>query len=195
MRHPRILAAVLAAAVAALPGVEAWAQKGKKGPMPPSDKVDSSKLKAGKYAGVLKSAPNRDRAFTVEIPIGGGKNTLVEFQLTENAKVRTMLLPSDEAFDEKGNPKKYTAKELAELKGPDKSLPGYQSSIESLRAGQTVQLTLVTVPRAPDAGKKKADDGDELKAFMDKSKQVKLVVIVSSPAGAEAPRPPVKKKK
>ena len=69
------------------------------------------------------------------------------------------------------------AHSLAELKGKDKSLPGYESTVENLRAGQTVQLTLVAVPRTP-AGKK--DDPDGLKAA-DKAKQVRLIVIYKSP--------------
>ncbi len=170
----RFGALALMAAFVCLPAVDAWAQKDKKKDAL-SDKADSSKLKAGKYGGILKTSPNKDRFFDLEIPVAGGKKVLVEFQLTEKAKVRTTLLP--DAFDDKGNPKKYTAKELAELKGKDKTLPGYESAVENLRAGQTVQLTLVTV-RPPAGGKKKDDDG--LKAA-DKTKQVSLIVIQKSP--------------
>jgi hypothetical protein len=65
----------------------------------------------------------------------------VDFQLDSNVKVRVKDLP--EAFDEKGNIKKYTKEELAELKGKDKNLPGYESSIDSLKPGQILQVALV----------------------------------------------------
>lgn len=64
----------------------------------------------------------------------------VDFQVEENVKVRTKELP--EQFDEKGNIKKYTAAELAALKGKDKYLPGYESALESLKPGQIVQVKL-----------------------------------------------------
>src|SRR5262245_40192923 len=119
----RFGAGVLVMAFVALP---AWPQAGKKKDAPlPSDKPDGSKLPSNKYVGVLKSTPNSDRMFDVEMPYGG-KKVVVEFQMAEKAKVRTMLLP--ETFDSKGNPKKYTEKEKAELRGKDKGLPGFESS-------------------------------------------------------------------
>jgi hypothetical protein len=65
----------------------------------------------------------------------------VTLQFTEDVKIRMPEPP--EAFDEKGNFKKYTPKELDELKGPDKTLPGYTASWENLRPGQIVELRLV----------------------------------------------------
>jgi hypothetical protein len=185
----RFGAVVLVMAFVALP---AWPQAGKKKDAPlPSDKPDGSKLAAGKYAGVLKSTPNSDRMFDVEMPAPGGKKVVVEFQMAENAKVRTMLLP--ETFDSKGNPKKYTPKELAELKGKDRTLPGYESSVEGLAAGQTVTLTLAAVSKTPaPAGKKKEDD-DAPKASVEKARQVRLVVITSAPEGSEGGGPRTKK--
>jgi hypothetical protein len=64
----------------------------------------------------------------------------VNFQVAENVKVRIKSLP--EPFDEKGNIKKYSGEELATLKGKDKSLPGYESSLENLKPGQLVQVKL-----------------------------------------------------
>lgn len=181
-------AVVLAAAITALPAGDTWAQGGKKKPTP-SDKLDSAKFTTGKYAGVLKSAPNSDRIFDVEVALPGGKK-VVEFQLTEKAKVRTHILP--DAFDDKGERRKFTRKELDELRGKDRSLPGYECAVEGLASGQTVQLTLVSVPK-PAAGKKKDEDG--LKEFVTKSKQVRLVVITQVPEGSDSGRPIVPKKK
>ncbi len=64
----------------------------------------------------------------------------VEFQAEENVKVRNKHLP--EEYDEKGNIKHYTAAELVKLKGKDHDLPGYESSVENLKVGQLVQVTL-----------------------------------------------------
>jgi hypothetical protein len=63
-----------------------------------------------------------------------------DFQLEERAKVRLLELPP--AFDDKGNLKKYTQAERRELKGKNTSLPGYESSVENLKTGQVVQITL-----------------------------------------------------
>jgi hypothetical protein len=68
----------------------------------------------------------------------------------DDMKVR--LLQPPEAFDDKGHPKKYTAKELKELKGPD-NLPGYTGALEDVK---TNQLVLVTLARKP----AKADEKD-----------------------------------
>src|SRR5262249_6507856 len=60
----------------------------------------------------------------------------VTFHAADTVKVRNANLP--QIFDEKGNPKKYTDAEKAELKGKDKNLPGYEANVSDLTAGQTV---------------------------------------------------------
>jgi hypothetical protein len=111
----------------------------------------------------------------------------VEFQLAEKAKIRTMVLP--EAFDEKGNLKTYSSKELADLKGKDKTAPGYDFSIEQLQVGQTVKVTLARVPKdTTDPLTKEKDDDD-------KSKQVKLVVVLKAADPNLLPKGAPKKKK
>lgn len=104
----------------------------------------------------------------------------IEFQLTEKAKVRTMLLP--EAFDDKGNAKKYTKQELAELKGKDKTAVGYESSAEKLEVGQKVRVYLASVAvKAPAKDKEKDEE-----VMAEKSKQVRMLVILEAGSG-EAP--------
>jgi len=127
------------------------------------------------------------------------KKTLVAFQTTEKVKVRTMVLP--EAFDDKGNPKTYTAKEKSELKGKgtDRSLPGYESSLEKLEVGQTVSVKLVTVPKKkPTPPKDSAKDGATEKPADDtdteKTKQVRLIVITKEASGTAPTTKPGKKK-
>src|SRR5207244_3200625 len=64
----------------------------------------------------------------------------IELRAADEMKVRVLNPPVD--YDDKGRPKKYTAKELKELKGPDTSLPGYAGDLESLRPNQVVKVYL-----------------------------------------------------
>jgi hypothetical protein len=209
MRRRVIGAGLLAAVVFALPGAESLAQNKKKGdPEKPKGKtVDSAKLPAREYAGKLGSVPGTDRVFLVEmesksaVPTirNGGRNrpaigykttttwTEVEFQTTEKVKVRTMVLPDQ--FDEKGNLKKYTSKMLAELRGKDsQGLPGYESSLDKLEAGQRVSVQLVAAPARAAKAKDKEDAGQA-----EKRMQVRLIVILAE-ASAEGARPKDRKK-
>jgi hypothetical protein len=68
----------------------------------------------------------------------------VEFHVMDDYKVR--LTEPGSAFDEKGNIKKYTPEELNELKGKDKTLPGYEGTPDSLLVGQRVRVTLIKKP-------------------------------------------------
>jgi hypothetical protein len=70
-----------------------------------------------------------------------------EWQRTEELIVRTYGLPVQ--FDAKGRPRAYTRKEKEELRGPDKTLPGYASDIDTLKVGQTVRVYLTKKRSAP----------------------------------------------
>ena len=91
-----------------------------------------------------------------------------------------MALP--QAFDDKGDIKKYTPAELKELKGKDANLAGYESTAENLKTGQVVQVILKRhqAPKPPpaDAPKKDADkdkDKDtEKEAAKDKPKEKEM---------------------
>jgi hypothetical protein len=69
----------------------------------------------------------------------------VRLELPAELKVRAPR-PAD-AFDEKGNIRQYTAKELQELRGPE-GLPGFPGGRENLQAGQMV--VVVVALRRPD---------------------------------------------
>jgi hypothetical protein len=64
----------------------------------------------------------------------------VELPLEEDVKVR--LGQPLAKFDEKGNPQKYTAKELEELRAPAE-LPGYRGERDDLRDKVWIQATVV----------------------------------------------------
>lgn len=122
---------------------------------------------------------------------GAGRITMVkqeiEFQATETVKVRTLVTP--EQFDEKGNLKKYTAKELAELKGKDKNLIGFESSLEKLSPGQKVRVALGVARQTAGNKDKEGDAG-----LNEKRMQVRLIVILDEGSGGtEAPRKAKKK--
>ncbi len=98
----------------------------------------------------------------------------LELRPVEDLKVRTLQPPLQ--FDDKGNPKKYTAKELKELKG-DEKLPGYTGDLESLRPNQTVMVVVVRPKPAP-GGKK---DGPEDGLADDKKPLARMVVVLAEP--------------
>jgi hypothetical protein len=90
---------------------------------------------------------------------GGGNKTvsLGELAASDDLKVRLPYPPP--ATDERGNPKKYTAKELKALKGPGNEW-GYTADFDGLKPGQTVRFYLKwpkpaakQPPRKPNAPK------------------------------------------
>jgi hypothetical protein len=89
----------------------------------------------------------------------GGPKTihLGELPAADDLKVRVLYPPP--ATDERGNPKKYTSKELKALKGPGNEW-GYTADFDSLKPGQTVRFYLKwpkpaakQPPRQPNASK------------------------------------------
>jgi hypothetical protein len=115
----------------------------------------------------------------------------VEFQASESVKVRSMFLP-DGGFDDKGNPKKPTKEELAKLKGKDKNLPGYESSLDKMEVGQRVQVQLAAVGKKKDKSKESKLDEDAAEDA-DKQMQVKLIVLLKEPQSNPSPPPKGKK--
>jgi hypothetical protein len=113
-------------------------------------------------------------------------NQDVKLRAAENIKIRLLTPPID--YDDKGNPKKYTPKELDELRGPDKSLPGYGAEFDSLRSGQMVKVYLAKNQNQPpkmapgQKGKKKNDDevapADELGSARP---EVVMILVIQEP--------------
>ena len=67
-------------------------------------------------------------------------NNHKEFDLAATAEVSVRYLEPPQAYDDKGNLKKYTAAELKEMKGKNPDLPGYQADFDKLQPGQTVRV-------------------------------------------------------
>jgi hypothetical protein len=154
----------------------------------PADKPAESKEKlvsAGHFVGKLVGINDKEQRLTVQVtyyvPIATGnpqnpykaekKEQDVPVKLAEEVKVRTLVLP--EAFDDKGYPRRYTADELKELKGPG-NLPGYTATMGDLKTGQYLRVYLVRkVPAAP------AKDVKE--KTPPAAPEVSVVVIVAQP--------------
>jgi len=78
-----------------------------------------------------------------------------DVEMATNVEVRTAFLPF--AYDDMGDPKKYTKEEIKELKGPNPNVPGYKSDLSALKSGQKVQVTLAKVKEKVDAPAEKKD--------------------------------------
>ena len=104
------------------------------------------------------------------------KNKDLDFQFVAGAemKVRTA---NPLVFDDKGKPKKLssmTKKEKDELKGPDKSLPGYTAEMTDVHQDQYVT---VYVPK-----KKKGTPAKDDKLADTKPEAIMLVIVGEAPA-------------
>ena len=202
IRRPLGAALLLVAFVFATTSPEALAQKkDKRGVAGPS--IDSAKLAPGEYTGILRSSPGPDRTFTIQVaqtqivPTSRSLRSInykasvtkqeIDFQASPKVKVRTLVLP--EQFDDKGRPKKYTAKELAEFKGKDRGLVGYESSLDKLEPGMEVRITLRPAPAK--AAKSKDKDGDD--AVAEKKLQASMIVVTKG--AGDGPGVPGKRKK
>ena len=101
-----------------------------------------------------------------------------EMRAVENIKVRTMFLPVQ--FDDNGNPKKWTQKDIRAFKG-NSTLPGYPAELDALKIGQVVQCYLAkqqpkSVAKGP-ALKKKFEDEEEAAAGETRPEVVMIVVL------------------
>jgi hypothetical protein len=107
----------------------------------------------------------------------------VELQAGDDMKVRTLQLPVD--FDEKGRPKRYSSKELKELRGSDPQLPGYTADFDSLKPDQFVRVYLARkkdAPKPPPVKEKpaaKKDKDADKDAVMADKPEIAMIVILA----------------
>jgi hypothetical protein len=101
----------------------------------------------------------------------------LDVETSDDVVVRSASPPPK--FDDKGNVKKYTAKELKDLRG-DTKLPGYPRDFDDLRPDQVVELRLV---KPKDQPKPKVTNKDADKdALAETSKPVAtMIIIVAEP--------------
>lgn len=100
-----------------------------------------------------------------------------EMVLTPKGNVRYQKIPFE--YDDKGFPRKYTTKELEQMKGNDPNLPGYAADFEKLKPGDSVR---VTIAHGSDAS---GDDKDAVKG----DKRIKASLILIQEEGPD-PNPP-----
>lgn len=92
--------------------------------------------------GKVTDVNDEKHCVVLEVPISPKNKIQATFIVTEDAKIRTRVIPT--LFDDRGNLKKPTTKELLELKGKDKTLPGYESEFANLKRGQVLLVHQVT---------------------------------------------------
>lgn len=162
--------------------------KGKGGKPDPRNQQDLTPLvNASATRGRVARIHNAS-SFTLEVfetksqPGGkGGRPRVVTtrrpyiLDMADDVVVRIMQLPLQ--FDDMGKPRKHTEDELKELRGDNPNLPGYKSTIDSLRVGQTVDISLrrfqPPAPRPNPTGEK------DKQAQPNNSPRVTIVVILS----------------
>lgn len=109
----------------------------------------------------------------------------LEIGTTDDFQVRLANPPPQ--FDEKGKIKKYTAKELKELRG-DSKLPGYKGEFSDLAIDQIVSLTLVRKKSdTPKPIKPKGKDAD-VDLMADLLPQASVIVVVHDPSASNPPK-------
>jgi hypothetical protein len=114
-------------------------------------------IPAGQVVAVLKEVRESDKSVVLSIQTRGSyynpkqkslvpaKMEDIELLLKDDVKIRQANPP--EAFDDKGRPKKYSIKELKELKGDDLKSPGYPADFSDLINQSIVNVTLMQKPQ------------------------------------------------
>jgi len=117
----------------------------------------------------------------------------IDFHMGDDVLVRTLNLPT--SFDDKGQPKKYSAEELRILKGKKTNLPGYEAKLEDLKTGTLVLLVQgpYKLPTTSKKDKESVKEAKELAAASPKT-VVSMIVIVGEDSNAtQAAKPKPKK--
>jgi hypothetical protein len=133
-------------------------------------------------------APKKGKGKASAYKLATGRKEF-DLQAIDEVKVRLLQLPVE--YDDKGHAKKYSAKELKELKGKD-HLPGYTGSWENLAPGQIVKIYLVPPKKkAAEKGQDKVQVED--KAAFDllednKKPQIKMIVVLAETDATTTPR-------
>lgn len=97
-----------------------------------------------------------------------------ELEFSEKFEIRKLFLPKE--FDDTGNLKQYSDKEKAELRGDDKSKPGYSAKLEEATAGTEAKLYL-TPPKKRDKDSK----DDEAGGIVDRPTVYMMVLTKENP--------------
>lgn len=99
-------------------------------------------IRQGIVSGKVVEVNVEKQCVVLEVPVNPKNKIRVSFIVTEDAKIRTRIIPT--IYDDRGNLKKPSPKELADLKGKDKNLPGYESEFGNLKRDQVLLIHQVT---------------------------------------------------
>ena len=120
-----------------------------------------------------------------------------DLEIQEKVVYRKLILPFE--YDDTGNPKTYSEKEKKELRGDDKTKPGYTAKLEEFAAGQEVKHYLTPPKKAEkDAEKPKDKDGEKDTKVMEEVLRPTVNMIVmtkDNPNGTMSPGDDKRKKK
>jgi hypothetical protein len=98
-------------------------------------------IPVAEYAARITRLPGEEgSSLSFEVPVGN-RWERTQLPLGDDVKVRVMELPP--VYDDKGKLRAPTSKERQDARGPDRKLPGYAASLEDLKPGQYVRLTVV----------------------------------------------------
>jgi hypothetical protein len=119
-----------------------------------------------------------------------------DLEVQEKVVYRKLFLPVE--YDDTGKIKTYTEKEKTELRGDDKTKPGYTAKLDDFQAGQEVKLYL-TAPKKmekdKDADKDKEADKDAKVVEEVLRPTVNMVVLTKDAPNTTSPGADDKKKK
>ena len=134
----------------------------------------------------LRGQPAVRRAGGIRPPTLRIENIRRQFvlEVSDDVAVRVLQLPLQ--FDEMGQPRKYTAEEIRQMRGVNHRLPGYKSDYDSLKAGQIVRVSFRPV-QAPARSADKGEDKDAKKKA-DNTPRVRMIVVLSDSDSATAGR-------
>jgi hypothetical protein len=111
-----------------------------------------------------------------------------ELEVQEGALVRKMFLPTE--FNDTGSLRVYTEKEKAELRGDDKTKPGYKSKLDEAAPGTEAKLFLTPAK----VKKKDAKPDDEGVGAVDRP-TVNMIILTKESSTPSIPIGDPKKKK
>jgi hypothetical protein len=154
---------------------------------------DDGMVSAGELIGIVRNAGSSKKGITLAVEtyelrlqgrrIAPAKVTKdVDLRPTDDMVVRMLNPP---AKFENGKARRYTSKELKDLRG-DPKLPGYSAELESVKADQIVKVQLVrkkdppkTKTPAPIKEKNSNKDKDKDAETDENLPQIKMIVILS----------------
>jgi hypothetical protein len=113
-----------------------------------------------------------------------------ELELQDKVVFRKMFLPFE--FDDAGNPKQYTEKEKTELRGTDKTKPGYKAAADEATPGTEAKFHL-TAPKKTETPKPKDKDDPDGVGNVERP-TVNMVVLTKYNANPSTGAPEKKKK-